>query len=81
MSVLPPPYSVPPVSLLLLPRFDPPGGTGGARPPGGRGIDGAPPIGGPEEVDGAFPTTGADRSFVTAFFNLAPLVMSVSKAP
>ena len=41
---------------------------------------GAPPVGGPMEID-TLPTTGADRSFVTAFFSLAPLVISVSRAP
>ena len=82
--VLSPP---PVVSLLLLARFDPPApgpGTGGARPLGGLprpGTAGAPPIGGPTKAPDDFPTMGADRSFVTAFFSLAPLVMSVNRAP
>ena len=78
--------ALPVVSLLLLTRFDPPEalGIGGARPPGGLprpGTAGAPPIGGPAEAPDILPTAGADRSFVTAFFNLAPLVMSVRRAP
>ena len=77
----------PVVSLLLLARFDPPvpaPGTGGARPLGGLprpGTAGAPPFGGPVAAPDAFPTMGADRSFVTAFFNFAPLVISVRRAP
>lgn len=54
---------------------------GGARPLCGRGTDGALPTGRPEEFDEAFPTWGADRSFVTAFFSFAPLVMSVNREP
>lgn len=80
--------SPPPVaSLLLLARFDPPApapGTGGARLLGGLprpGTAGAPPFDGPAEAPNVFPTMGADRSFVTAFFNLAPLVISVRRAP
>lgn len=78
---------LPVVSLLLLARFDlpvPAPGTGGARPIGGLlrpGTAGAPPFGGPAEAPDVFPTMGADRSFVTAFFNLAPLVISVRRAP
>ncbi len=77
----------PVVSLLLLTRFGSPTpapGTGGARPLGSLprpGTAGAPPFGGPAEAPDVFPTMGADRSFVTAFFNLAPLVMSVRRAP
>ena len=87
-AVLPPKLSPPPVvSLLLLPRFGPPApapGTGGARPLDGLprpGTAGAPPTGGPAEAPDGFPTMGADRSFVTAFFNLAPLLISVRRAP
>ena len=75
------------VSLLLLTRFDSPAtapGTGGARPFGTLprpGTAGAPPLSGPADAPGVFPTTGADRSFVTAFFNLVPLVISVRRAP
>lgn len=75
----------PVVSLLLLALVDPPAlGTGGARPLGGLprpGTAGAPPFGGPAEMPGVFPTMGADRSFVTAFFSLAPFVISVRRAP
>lgn len=77
----------PAASLLLLVLFDPPvpsPGTGGARPLGGlpkAGIAGAPPFRRPAEASDVFPTIGADRSFVTAFFNLAPLVISVRRAP
>ena len=76
---------LPPTSLLLLARFKPTSpGTGGAESGGGLpnpGIAGAPPTGGPVEGLFSFPTTGADRSFVTAFLSLAPFVISVSKAP
>lgn len=78
---------LPVVSLLLLARFDPAApvpGTGGARPLEGLpkpSTAGAPPFSGPAEAPDVFPTMGADRSFVTAFFNLAPLVMSVRRAP
>lgn len=51
-----------------LPRV----GTGGAAATGG-----APPALAPPE----FPICGADRSFVTAFFNLAPLLISERSAP
>lgn len=53
-------------------------GTGGAEPRPGTG--GAPPTGGPPPP-GALATTGADRSFVTAFFRALPFAMSVSSAP
>ena len=75
------------VSLLLLARLDPPvfaPGTGGARPPGDLprpGNAGAPPFGGPAELPDVLPTTGADLSLVTAFFNFVPLVISVRRAP
>lgn len=77
----------PVVSLLLLARFGPAApapGTGGARALGilpRPGTAGAPPLSGPAEAPDIFPTMGADRSFVTAFFNLAPLVISVRRAP
>lgn len=87
-AALAPLLSPPPVvSLLLLARFaplSPAPGTGGARPLGDLprpGTAGAPPFGGPTEAPDVFPTMGADRSFVTAFFSLAPLVMSVKRAP
>lgn len=77
--------SLPGVSLLLLPLAP---GTGGARPDGGTGglpmpgIGGAPPIGGPLGPSETFPTIGADRSLIwVTFFNLAPLLMSESRAP
>lgn len=82
-----PPPPIPPVSLLLLARFDvPPFGAGGASPLGdfpkpGIGTGGAPPTGGPIDVSLPLSTRGADRSFVTAFLRLAPLVISVSRAP
>ena len=75
----------PPPSLLLLNLFaalDP--GTGGANPAGGfpkPGTGGAPPTGGPLEAFDDLSITGADRSFVTAFFNLVPFVISPSSAP
>ena len=53
-------------------------GTGGFSIPG---IAGAPGIGGPVEDFDDFSTRGADRSLVTAFFNFAPFVMSVRRAP
>lgn len=87
-AALAPLLSPPPVvSLLLLALFDPPApgpGIGGARPLGGlpkTGTAGAPPFSGPAEAPDVFPTMGADRSFVTAFFSLAPLVISVRRAP
>ena len=82
-----PPPPLPPVSLLLLARLAvPPFGTGNASPLGGLpkpgiGTGGAPPAGGPLLMPLPFSTIGADRSLVTAFFSLAPLVMSVSSAP
>ena len=75
------------VSLLLLARLEPPPpnpGIGGARPLGDLptpGTAGAPTVGGLVEAPDVFPTMGADRSFVTAFFSLAPLVISVRRAP
>lgn len=70
-----------PVSLLLRSRLLLPDANG-AELGGGLspGTGGAPPIGGPEESLG-LSIIGAERSFVTAFFNLAPLVMSVRSAP
>lgn len=70
-----------PWSLLLLALFP---GTGGARPAGGRaipGTGGAPPTGAGAAPPEALATIGADRSFVTAFFNALPLLMSESRAP
>lgn len=70
-----------PWSLLLLALLP---GTGGARPPDDfamPGTGGAPPSGdgpGPPET---FPTTGADRSFVTVFFKALPLLISARRAP
>lgn len=70
-----------PWSLLLLALLP---GTGGARPPGAfgkPGTGGAPPTGdGPGPPD-TFPITGADRSFVTAFFKAFPLEISERRAP
>jgi hypothetical protein len=81
MPELPPSSSAGPTSLLLRTRFAE--GTGGANPPGalGRpGTGGAPPMGGPADLFW-FPTTGADRSLVTAFLNFgAPLLMSAKRA-
>lgn len=76
--------SPPPLSLLLRTRFtSPPAGIDGA-PPGGLsklGIGGAPPTGAVVEPP-LFPSmAGAERSFVTAFFNRVPLLMSESRAP
>lgn len=45
------------------------------------GIGGAPPIGGPEGPFDSLPTIGAERSFVTAFFNLFPAWISPNNAP
>lgn len=78
--------SPPPVSLLLLARFPPPG-TGGARPGGAGafpmpGTGGAPPMGGPLGPLLTFPIVGADRSLIcVTFFSLVPLPMSDSSAP
>lgn len=64
-------------SLLLRSLFaTPPGGTGGASPPGGFGTGGAPPIAGPADFPGSFWIIGADLSFVTVFFKRVPLVIS-----
>lgn len=78
-----------PVSLPLRARLgaDPEGtGGGGASPVGGLpmvGTGGAPATGGPPPVlpPPSFPICGADLSFVTAFFNLAPLLISERSAP
>ena len=79
------PTAFPPVSLVLRARFvDDELDGGGARPLGGfgiPGIGGALPSGIPPELPVFFSTRGADRSFVTAFFSFAPLVISVSRAP
>ena len=73
-----------PSSLLLRARFVPPcPGIGGAEAPGGfnkPGTTGAPAIGALGAPFVSLPIMGADRSFVTAFFSLAPFVMSVSSA-
>lgn len=45
------------------------------------GTGGAPPIGGPEAFAPPPPTTGADLSLVTVFFNRVPLLISESSAP
>lgn len=71
-----------PSSLLLLTLLPP--GAGGASPPDGfpsPGTGGAPGVGPPPPPPDSFPTIGADRSFVTAFFSFVPLVMSPSSAP
>lgn len=62
-------------SLLPLARLVFPG-TGGAIP----GTGGAPPAGGPPDPPNSFPRRGAERSFVTAFFSLFPLLMSPRRA-
>lgn len=58
-------------------------GTGGASPLGLAipGIAGAPPAGGPDELLVLVPITGAERSFVTAFFSCLPLLISLKRAP
>lgn len=73
---------LPPVSLLLRTRFDAASFITGARPLGfvTPGIAGAP-VRGPVEEGFVFSSCGADRSFVTAFLSLVPLVISPSKAP
>ena len=75
----------PPLSLLLRVRLvDEDPGTRGASPLGGLpkpGIAGAPVVGGPDEGTAPLSIMGADLSFVVAFFNLVPLVMSPSNAP
>lgn len=72
-------------SLLLRNRLAAgPEGTGGASPLGGGlapGTGGALAMGGAAELPPDVPTTGADRSLVTAFFNLAPLWISERSAP
>lgn len=45
------------------------------------GTGGAPPTGGPEGPPESFPTTGAERSFVTAFLSCLPFCISPSSAP
>ena len=77
------PFEAPPpplLSLLLLALFGMDGSElpGGLRPPGG--ADTLASIG-PDEDPPAFPTTGADLSFVTAFFNFVPFVISPRSAP
>lgn len=81
-----PPLSCPvPPSLLLRSLFAAcPEGTGGASPVGGfaiPGTGGAPAAGGPEVFPPSFETSGADLSFVTAFFNRAPFEISERSAP
>ena len=88
-AVFAPLRSTPPVvSLLLLALVGSPApapGIGGARPLGSfprLETAGTPPFRGPAETPDVFPPTmGADRSFVTVFFNLAPLEISVRSAP
>lgn len=73
---IPPPAELPlcPWSLLLRALF----GAGGRSP----GTGGAPPTGGPESLLVLLPRTGAERSLTTpTFFNLVPLLMSLSNAP
>ena len=73
-SALPAPW---PLSLLLLARFGTAPGTGGAKP----GLAGVGVIAVPVDEPDPLSSIGADRSFVTAFLSLVPLVMSPSKAP
>jgi hypothetical protein len=69
---IPPPAAGP--SLLLRALF----GAGGLSP----GTGGAPPIGGAASFVGLLLTIGAERSLIwVTFFNLAPLLMSLSRAP
>lgn len=72
-------------SLLLRSLFAAcPDGTGGASPVGGfamPGTGGAPATGGPEVFPPSFETSGADLSFVTAFFSRAPFEISERSAP
>lgn len=60
-------------------------GGGGAMPVGGLpkvGTGGAPATGGaPPTLPPVPPNCGAERSFVTAFFNLVPLLISERSAP
>lgn len=78
--------SPPPVSLLLLARFPPPG-TGGASPGGAGGLPkpgtgGAPPMAGALGPSETLPTMGEDRSLIcVTFFSFAPLLMSPRRAP
>lgn len=66
-----------PRSLLLRPRFGI-AAVGGRRP----GTGGAPPAGGPVELEGLLSIIGADRSLIwPTFLSFAPLVMSPSRAP
>lgn len=78
-----PPVSLP--SLLLLARF-PPGGGGGAKPPGADGLfaipgTGGAPMAGAAGADIFVSIIGADLSFTTVFFNRAPPSILLSKAP
>jgi hypothetical protein len=74
-SMLPPAGPLPcPWSLLLRALF----GAGGLSP----GTGGAPPIGGAASFVGLLLTIGADRSLTwVTFFSLAPLLISLSRAP
>lgn len=76
-----PPSSLLLWSLLLRALFPP--GTGGANPPGLDipGTAGADAKGDGPEVSDTFPIIGADRSFVTAFFNCFPFEISDRRAP
>ena len=64
-------------SLVALALLPPPPGMGGAVP----GTGGAPPTRGRPEPSDSFATTGAERSFVTAFFSRLPFSMSPNRAP
>ena len=70
---MPPDGGPDPWSLLLLARP----GVGGARPPG---MGGASPTGGPPDDDDSLPTSGAERSLVTAFFRDLPFWISERRA-
>lgn len=78
----PTPLDAPPASLLLLPLVATLG-TGGARPEDfpAPGTAGGIPTGAMPELLDLLSSSGPERSFVTAFFSLAPLVMSVNNAP
>ena len=81
-GAMPPPS---PASLLLLPRFPPPG-TGGALPgtAGGFPIPGmaGAPIGAALAPSLTFPVMGADRSLTwVTFLSFIPLLISPSSAP
>lgn len=82
-AIAAPPVSTP--SLLLLARF-PPGGGGGAKPPGAEGLfaipgTGGAPIAGAAGADTFASIIGADLSFTTTFFSLAPPSILLSRAP